>query len=838
MKQHTIKTEAGAVRRGRRDSTGKILHVNKCLGLRPRPCGGLRPTAGMKRLSSNAQMRPLTSLNAGGKELTIFSTGTELWLRRGPLTGTAPLVRQLSPVLPAPAVCAAGGDGEATLMLEAEDGTRSCVRLATDGMTVRLLADPSGYPSLSLTSQGAGSYQAVMAPRTIPGESLSSMVPDRKTAAALCDDFADAYCHCAEAALGAGAYIQPALVRYRLLDARGRRLFESAPVLLSRDGLGQSSPSGYIERTLTPDGTAAAHTLSTDGWRPVLGIPAGFATAAPDVACVEVLVSEQFHPWHPDAAPAVTIAHRGDSKLVRVSLPGTGCGLTVITEEASRLRLTLAAARMDMIEHCAARIALSGGDTAARSITTAVCPPAAGVAGSVRRMDAALATRPQVPALPLLTWPNRLWARHVACDAGIIAWADLAGLRFGGYPPCSMAISRSAATGHWRMGVSVTFAGGTEKTVTEEEGTGNPPSLLSPVLCYPAADAVEMRVQLVHGTSTFDRRFALTPDPSGRIAIYISPGFAPVDLSQGKMKLFEVETSVNVAHAYADATAISSPDSPCEATAVARTGTGAPVTGIAATGSGNQAWDFGRHRFVLGSADGLYSLAVSHGRHSMRRIYPQGLQRGDALASAGSHGVYALLTGDGGSGGATLVNIASSGRVKILDSDAAGPFLQFLPGTERLITGAGSVFMPGSDMEYASPCLEGATGAFSCTSVPVLRGKGGGLYLPEEEEAEDGSTVDWQCTLDGPAARPRDIILDMASSHADLLVELRQDTLGSAATEAPVVCEARIHGSICGPLRLKPHGRRSSTARMRMRISGQVSQDFVFRTITLCHNDN
>lgn len=812
------------------DSRG--VSVVRCSGLCPLDEGGLGVAPGFGVVSSMDGLRPLAAVRIGGEEATVFKAGRSLYVRYGAVEAGGALVRLLYPEVEGEVVAAVGGADEMTLMLEDASGLAGCMRLGLSRSGARVIAEPWTYPSLGLEAVSAGNFSGVCGVRSVPNDFLVSSVLGTSTVKALCGDLEEVYCRCAGDALESGAYVQPALAAYRLLDGRGRVLFESAPVLLSRDNLGESMPAGYVERSLSSEGLVGACTLNLGAWRPRLRIPAGFGAAAPEVAAIELLVGEQFHPWHPDGTGAAVVGLKGSERVVRVSLPGAGNGISGVRAERSARRLTEAVAAFGDMAHCAGRVAvgvLSGAETVVDGV---VNPPSVSVGDSARRLEDVLRAGRVKQDGGGRWW--RVWARCVAREAGVVALGNLKGLRFGGYKLGGMAVGRSSAgTGHWRAGVSVRFADGRERVVTDEEGTGNPPSLLSGVLSYPSGDAVEMRVQLVYGTSTFDRRFALKADASGRVSVYVNPGFKPVNLLEGEMKLFEVEEAVVVEHAIADGVCICGADGLLRPVMMTRTGSGAPVRGIVVAQSGNMAWDFGRQRFVVGAEDGLYSLAASDSRLSLRLVSALGVGREDALCGAGGSGVYALA----GPGGA-LVNISASGRVSVVREaeGAAGSCLMYLEEQGLLLTGTGRVIDTERGPEYESPGFAGAARVYGCAGRPMFTGADGRLMLGDSEAAGSGQ-IDWLVRIDSGKGRPRSIVLDMAGSRADVFVDMRQDRLTGTDAESPAVSVAVVHGEVRGPLRLRVMGRRSSTGRLRLRIHGKVSDDFVLRSISFCYDN-
>ena len=101
--------------------------------------------------------------------------------------------------------------------------------------------------------------------------------------------------------------LQPALARYRLLDASGNVLFESAPVLVSHSGGAQCCDSvalGSSDRT-----TVDAYNLKAGTYHVELALP---SMADSGVAQAEILMTPLFHPYDP-AGEGMAQLGRADS---------------------------------------------------------------------------------------------------------------------------------------------------------------------------------------------------------------------------------------------------------------------------------------------------------------------------------------------------------------------------------------------------------------------------------------------------------------------------------------------------------------------------------------------
>lgn len=790
--------------------------AEKCSGLRPSSDGRncLEASGTPAVLSASGSRRPICSLRIDGTEATLFASGQELRLARGPLYSNHSLESPLTGLLPGTPVCALGGDNEALLMLESQDGHPSTLRLRFSGSSCHIVSEPRFYPAILLESTGAGSFSATAAPRAIPASDIASLTPSRETLAAFGADAADCYRRCAESALASGALVQPAFVRYRLLDASGRRLFESHPVLLSRDNSCVSQATSFMERAISADGIAGAATMTLSAWCPKITVPEGFAAAAPEVAVIEVLAGEQFHPYHPDSIPAGYIVSHNGARSIRTGLPGINRGLCTDTYESSCLRLRGALASLSRHERVVLRIGPEPGSHIARGEINGDVP------SEISRLDKAISTGAPASVCPILEWPNSLWARTVASDAGVTVWGNLCGLRFPGSRLSAMSIARDADSGEWRARVSVLFAEGNETTVVEDSGNGNVPTLLSPIICYPSADAVKMRIQLTVGGRIFDKTFTLSPDPAGTIAFYAAPDFEPISLLPSAPGSLSPVVPVRFRHALPDALGISFGEDPAALTHIVRPGGGAAVRGICRSMTGNQAWEFGRRRFVVGTADGIYSLSVSSSGHSMRRVWPSGIGRRDALAEGGTAGVFALdLQG-------TLLRIKPSGSVESLEAEAAGPWISFIHSSGLLLTGGGGILNPSTGRRRADPALANATEAFSCAARPLLSTTAGALIFAD---ASLPAPTQIDIRIPFPERIPEAIILNMEASSLDLILEVRV-----ASALAPALTIGRLRGSAKGPLKVRILGRRTAFRNATLRLSGSVAGDFRLNSIDLC----
>lgn len=591
----------------------------------------MRPRKGIDgRMELFAAMPPSTLASLKGRR-AVCRLGRKLVVAAGKVLGTVddsaasslPLMGLSA--LPGESVCSLPVSADETLVMT---GAGPAFVSADGDMPV---AEVCGYEYPAVTLRAV---QVSQTSSTVASRKLSKTYADdhRLTAAdrnALVGDLETAYLDAVSKAAAQGCMVQPALARYRLLGRRGDLLFESPAVLLALPEVSQCADT--VEIGCDDAGNVASYDVALKAWRTEVGLP---AVSAPDVAAVEVMVSPQFHPYQEGArGMAVAVRDAGGYK-VRVGLPGA---YGRPDGAAGGAMLMKAVARMETIESCAGRIVTPFGGTA-RTVTLAYAPEA-DAAEAMRALSAALRRKVTCAgfAEALLAAPHVFAASSVASDGVLVAWGAPRVMRYAGYPLPLFAAATGG--GAWHATVTVRFDGrrGVSRYV---EGTDGCPTALSAVLSYPAPDARSMTVLLSAGGET--RRFdcELTPDESGRRAVYISPGLAPVEL-----KTVSAAAVIDIANAdesFPDIIATAPADNPLRVTGVMRHGAGA-VHALAAVRGAEQAWDRGRSRFFAGCEGGIISFAVSaSGQCTARTVDSRGISRREALAAAREE-VYALV---------------------------------------------------------------------------------------------------------------------------------------------------------------------------------------------------
>lgn len=583
-----------------------------------------------------AGCRPLGRL--GGR--ILYSKGTILYL--GDIYQSADLHSKVR--------CAAiTGPDEAIVMTDEGAVGVHCV----DGTLVVDTAEEA--PAVSLVAMAAGTVSTTVEKRTLSGNFTNR---DFKAvdADALTGDLSAAYHRLCEAASGAGSAIQPALARYRLFDSKGRLIYTSQPVFLSHPDGAQCA--GFTEIYALEGSTVAGYTLDARVWQLDVHIP---AVGRDDIPRLDVAVTPLFHPFDKYmSAPFYPLARTSQTDPVaRIALPGMSratsgnYGATIVRESF---------ARMEKLEKHVATIhkPFDGTARTVRVRLTASPDPMADTAEIKRVVASSVATVGREEAL--LSSPARFCATMVADSGAALMWSGLRALR---PRPCSPAVfaGGSLENAEWGAIVAVRFRGNRGVTSSFLSGTGAFREL-GAILSYPSSDAEEIGISISKGGKFYTGTFPLTPDASRRHALYMAPGLKKIELQEDKRPLsFNFEDARETLDGVVVFT-----DRAVPLVYAGHARLGGECRAVAARKLMNQAWDFGRSRFVAATSSALFSLGVSQaGKISVNKISERGVRRADAMTSSDDGTLYMILTAHGEDSGA-LFSLSPSGNLRELES--------------------------------------------------------------------------------------------------------------------------------------------------------------------------
>lgn len=615
-----------------------------------------------------------------------------------------------------------------------------------------------------------------------------------------------AYIALSDAARAAGACVHPRLARVRALSSDGALLFVTEPVLLTHPDGDEPAGRFQFDASASTAGFAASADFSAPAWRPRLDMPQALVDALPRGAVVEVLMSDSFPAFDPDAAPSVSPRRRSSDPLVTVALPLADADIPAALAAPMR-----------------------------RAFATSRTAPT---------LDFSFSPRPRVdvgPAAPILT------AAHAASTASVVAWAAPAVRRLD--PPSASSLAISVADAPWHAAVAVEFADGSSQ-VTLSSGLTGAPVLFSPLISYPAPDAVAIEVTVSSGGEVRTGRYPLVADPGASRAVFCAPDLRPFHLPR-LLDAFVPPVAAPVVHSLPASVAVAAADSPLCPFAFVAPGA-ARVRAVVPAAVGQSVWDYGRSRFYVFSDSGIYLLGVDPARRTASvslidsRVVasPSAVVRVDGAVAAIASGDVVLLSGRRVT---RILHLPAA--VALAYSHADHELWCLTPSATEVVC------LDRDNLRYTVPA------AFSPDTLEIAYGTccltasdGSATFIAGHGAAADMVEIAFEATLDIPREalsampsrgtarstalprgydRPLMLVLDIPGRYSALRISVtRTDTLSAApAPDFQATVDGRVSAPLRFPLPVPPTARA-----IRLRIAGLASPDSLLRSASLLNS--
>lgn len=449
----------------------------------------------------------------------------------------------------------------------------------------------------------------------IPGRRLSREYPAGDTALDSSDlshisaDMRKAYLDCSRMARISGGFIAARFCRYRLVNRDGDNLYVAPPVLLGADDADRlTAPVSFLSydrRNLEP------LDINLPFWQPQLvfncHIPDDFQEF---VDHIEIDMTPGFHPYSADdSASAAIVSDTTGNGFLNVTAPGAWRSASAANGIGAENTIIQTLGRIDSLWSTVSAFRIDRS-TDSRIIH---CNDRRSVADECSALDAALADEPIYtdPTLQAISMPHSFTAGCVSSSAGVELWGDLDIRRFDGYQAQAMA-SELAGSGAWHAAVTVGFGDSGEQVVAVSQGSAYAPLKFNPLLLYPSPDARSMTIMVSAAGEVRSRTFPLSPDPSRRWAVYVSPGLKPVELTatsspfivpDAKRLPFRLPSSMCITKCPRD----SSIRSPIAVTSV---GDGI-IKAIYPCARRNSGWEYNTRRFSVFTTAGILTAAYA-----------------------------------------------------------------------------------------------------------------------------------------------------------------------------------------------------------------------------------
>lgn len=600
---------------------------------------GLVPVGQLSQLA-NGDFVPLCYCKKDEKRILLAHRGVYLY-EMG--EGEEPVaVSQLS----AEPLCGVMLDDGAMLMLH--DGACRVTWCVADNAW-QVVTSARQFPIVRLTVATTSQFSATIPARQLTGNYTHWQGSlDDADCALLTADIERAYDNMCADARRAGCYVQPVMARYRLRDADGAIVVESAPVMLSASGLQLADD---IETRVDVDGgrycMMNAFTLNAEGY--TIGYEV-VKSGEDNVGnyTVEILVTPQLHPvdWSAQIKTRMESAATL-SGVLRLFLPSCRdrCGEQVewLMHDFDAVAVEVARGRLGESKSVVTRLVGGDYDTDVK-LWRKLNPGTVATTIDMMAAEASL--------------PHRFSATVGRMMGDMVVWGNVSTLKYDGYPVPMFTVETNGLPGRWYAFSCVTFANG-EQVVWNGGGSGNAPSALSPLVCYPHRDAVKMKVTVCYADSSVkSREVALTA--AGTMAVYVDKSFQPLAIDVDE-DVYLVPSTVCAPRVYGGGVMVARAIAPLEVVA-AQVVSQEPVVAITPAVRSTSSWDFARSHLYAFSRGGIYAVSVNAGRSSISSciIDDRSVVLGSAVAVTPAQ-VYAVASG-------ALVAVAGS-RVKTVIPD-------------------------------------------------------------------------------------------------------------------------------------------------------------------------
>ena len=429
----------------------------------------------------------------------------------------------------------------------------------------------------------------------------------------------------------------------------------------------------------------------------------------------------------------------------------------------------------------------------------------------------------------LLSLPHGFTAACTAADASSRAWGDISVRRFAGYSAANFAAAVSPSA--WQAVSTVIFSDGSSVVRHESHATGAPLSL-SPVLTYPASDAVTIMVDVSVGNSVLHGVYTLEPEESGRSAVFVAEKVGRLSLGSAGAVAPTVRAPSD---RYAGTVIIADDRNPLAPVLLADTGECAVKT-LVARRSSDQSWEFGRSRFVAAGGGGIFSIGVGAGLKnlSVRRLSELPVSGGGAICSGESAELY-VLAGADTLDGPSLYSLDGKGSMTQLSEGRAYSSVAYDAARRELMAcrldGSADVF-----------CLERGYGRYrrrsvGVTAVTEVCGTAygtGGAGIVQLGTVGTASEIDAEAEFyvrheGNELFVPKLLELGIEASEVDISVTV--EGIGTCASGSWPLAVFTVRGACRSAIATALRGRPVRAVRIHLR--GDVSPDFVFDSLKI-----
>lgn len=601
-------------------------------------------------------------------------------------------------------------------------------------------------------------------------------------------DIKSMYLHLADTALAAGYYVQPVMVWYRILDADGKVLHRSVPVIV---GTGiQGDGAVMAESVRNGSVTVGGFKMSLEGFRLGFVVPEIDGDTCSDAVALEIMVTPMLNMLSLRADAEVSMGRNDGSEVVVARMSKLSEAPLIVASVLDRLD-DVSRVAVRIVRPFAEGITGTAGSVVAVSVMRdrSVTAESDGLLNMLKRK-----ARSGNRFIAESTVPHGFEADVAVRVGDMMVYGAVSPLHR--RPPrlSDLAVRCDASKAYTAL-VRVTSAGsdGAEEILsTSDSMLSMAPDELSPLIAYPLPNAVKMEIQVTMPDGTRRvKELPLRPTPDGAMAYYLDPDLKPIAVepwSASQVPLLPVDRPFGAKRG--GLLAVSFLDEPFALRSCIDICDGDIVAVAPATRS-SSAWDFARRHLYLFSTSGVYSVAVNASctLTSAHLITPLPVMV-PGHATYSPEGVYFLSEG-------SLYRVTGS-KAELVMADIGADALTW-------------------NQETACLCCRKTDGSGHIAVTADGRWA--------EMHPDSAGNVRWhrRLTLDGMNPAPlRRLRWLMSGSGVSLDVAVRGDS--GCEEDAVDLLVLHIDGSICSPVRSAVRAR--PFRYLTVEVSGTVGDDF------------
>ena len=478
-------------------------------------------------------------------------------------------------------------------------------------------ADMAGrrYPAVTFSAVSKRTYSDITPLRRLTGDAdylhWSGAVADIDIKS-VCADLKSVYKSITDRAHIQGYYCQPVMLWYKVLDASGRELFRSAPVVVGLGWQGLSEMSAGIDHETTGEPIRKRFTMSVDGFRIGMTVPDCSDGDYDDAASLEVMLTHPLTPMSESFNSVVSMGRDSEGRQV--------LNARVVKSQYAGSLVGALLDRLDDVSRTAIRFRrpFSGGIKGAPGESVVISPARYLSAEDeykalIKSLGTAVAPRDSL--IGESTLPHGFSADVAAVFGDMVVYGGIRPVH--AKPPRLSDIMSASGSGEaWTALLRLTVQGadgGEEVLVTSESRGSGMPESFSPLMAYPHPGAVRLQIQLTGAGGAVRKSldFKLNPTPCGRMSYWQSDDLVPVSVgsgAEGAVGLLPADRPAS--YTRAGTMAVASADDPARLKSVLTVCEGA-IVAVTPSARSSSAWDFGRRHLYVFSTSGVYSVAVN-----------------------------------------------------------------------------------------------------------------------------------------------------------------------------------------------------------------------------------